>query len=116
MKRHLFCCVIFFFATSSFAQYNRCLDTVKIQTAVYTKLDGYLDDFRINWPCDPSDFKITFYDRYGKIIYESEQADFVWYCRDKTGKKLTTGTYMWVMSYVFEDRKVHKQGKVSLTP
>lgn len=61
------------------------------------------------------DFHIIIFDRWGKLIYESNDLNFKWDGTDGSGRPLPQGTFAWVINArTYLGEKVQKKGTISL--
>ena len=59
--------------------------------------DGKNDTYYINGLCPIADFKITIYNRWGNIVYESSDYNFHWDGTDDNGKDCSEGVYYYTL-------------------
>jgi gliding motility-associated-like protein len=59
--------------------------------------DGKNDTYFINDLCPIQDFKITIFNRWGNIVYESGDYKFHWDGTDDNGKDCSEGVYYYVI-------------------
>jgi gliding motility-associated-like protein len=104
-----------FLFTVSFAQSypDDCLDSLKIPSSFTPNGDAINDFIAIDFPCPPESFEIKFFNRWGEIVFESDKHDFAW---DGTKDKqvLPMGTYVWSMTYTFNDKEVKRTGNITI--
>ncbi|MBC7425380.1 MAG: gliding motility-associated C-terminal domain-containing protein, partial [Bacteroidia bacterium] len=75
-----------------------CKCKIYVPNVFSPNLDLYNDNFSIVHACDLRDFKIKIYDRWGGMVYKSDDSNFSW---DGTyaGKKVPQGVYIYVLEY-----------------
>ncbi|MFN0203439.1 MAG: PKD domain-containing protein [Bacteroidia bacterium] len=76
--------------------------------------DGTNDDFYVGY-YNLAAFRIAIYDRWGVVVFESNSPDFKWNGKDKKGKDVPEGTYVWVVEGVaFDGNKEKQSGTVTV--
>lgn len=62
-----------------------------------------------------SDFNIVIYDRWGKLIYQSQNASFAWDGKDPSGQPLPEGTYVWnITASTYDGKAIQRSGSITL--
>ncbi len=61
--------------------------------------NDFNNDFRITHLCDFYTFELTIYDRWGNIIFQTNNPDFSWDARNPDGSPIQDGVYTWTMTY-----------------
>lgn len=88
--------------------------TVTPPTAFSPNGDGYNDYYYVGY-YNVRSFNIQIYDRWGVSVFESDSPDFKWDGRDKSGKELPEGVYVFVIKAVsFDNNKINKSGTITL--
>lgn len=59
--------------------------------------------------------KMTVFNRWGQIVWESGNFQNGWDARSNSGRLVPDGTYYWVLRIIFEDEEVQRTYKGSLT-
>ncbi|MFM2135154.1 MAG: hypothetical protein RL021_554 [Bacteroidota bacterium] len=59
--------------------------------------DGKNDTYSITFECKPDGFRFVIYNRWGRIIYESNDPDFVWDGKTNSGDFASDGIYYYTM-------------------
>lgn len=78
--------------------------------------DGVNDTFHIEGTPNPCWDHITvqIYNRWGQLVYESDQVEFTWDGKNLQGKDLPQGTYFVLLTGVFGDKDVTSQYPVTI--
>lgn len=98
MKRTFF--ILGLFASSfSFAQ-----DQCKFE--VTDDLNDH--PLQVQFTCKPEVFSFSIYDRWGKEIYKTDNPDFMWDEKNKSGEKVEQGTYIYALNCTFKDEEPKK--------
>lgn len=88
--------------------------TVSPPSAFSPNGDGYNDYYQVGY-YNVRTFNIQVYDRWGGMVYESNQADFKWDGKDKNGKDLPEGTYVFVIkALAFDNNREDKTGTITI--
>ena len=74
-----------------------CLDPVLLPNAFTPNNDGYNDFFEIKGIQDFLDNEITIFNRWGLVVYNTENYFNTWDGRDNNGNMLSDGTYFAVL-------------------
>jgi gliding motility-associated-like protein len=74
-----------------------CLDPVLLPNAFTPNNDGYNDFFEIKGIQDFPDNEITIFNRWGLVVYSTENYFNTWDGRDNNGNMLSDGTYFAVL-------------------
>jgi len=61
--------------------------------------DGYNETFRPLHPCNMGNFSLQIFNRYGQLIYQTQDPSVGWN-GNFGGAKAQTGTYVWAASYI----------------
>lgn len=77
--------------------YIPCEGSLKIPNVFTPNNDSKNDTYHIDDLCRSEDFYFRIYNRWGKIIYESNDPNFAWDGTDKNGTECSEGTYFYVM-------------------
>ncbi len=73
-------------------------DTKSIIPSVFTPNGDNLNDtYYINYLCATRDFRFTVFNRWGEIVYESNDPYFHWDGKNKRGNDVSEGTYYYIM-------------------
>jgi gliding motility-associated-like protein len=89
--------------------------TVTVPTAFSPNDDGTNDKFFIG-SYNISTFYIGIYNRWGTLVYESNNPSFQWDGKDKNGKVIPEGVYVFVMkATTFDGVKEDKTGTITVT-
>lgn len=85
-----------------------------IPTAFSPNGDGYNDDFLIGaWQVSYLFFEV--YDRWGRLVYSTEQPDFRWAGKDMKGVDLPEGVYVYrARATFYNGRKTDESGTITL--
>jgi gliding motility-associated-like protein len=77
--------------------------------------DGLNDVFKPVFECSPKEYQLKIYDRYGSIVFESNQSNEGWNGK-KRQNELPVGIYMWMIKYQHPGTKemIRKTGIVTL--
>jgi gliding motility-associated-like protein len=57
---------------------------------------------------------VQIYNRWGQLVYESDQVEFTWDGKNQQGKDLPQGTYFVLLNGIFGDKDVTSQYPISL--
>ncbi|GIV26776.1 MAG: hypothetical protein KatS3mg027_0590 [Bacteroidia bacterium] len=98
-----------------------CMD-VEVPNVFTPNGDGVNEWWKVNWRCSElvEGFKVEVFDRWGVLVYVSEDKFFRWDGRCKGGKVLgdgdrcVSGTYYYVMSWEVHKKKVERKGYITL--
>lgn len=76
--------------------------------------DGLNDEFTVVTRLI-TDFHIDIYDRWGKLIYATDDVNFAWPGADASGQPLPEGVYTYVINAVeWDNEKVKKAGSITI--
>jgi len=91
-----------------------CSCNVAVPNAFSPNGDGINDLFKPTIDCFPGDFRLSIFDRYGRLLYNSTNYQWVW---DGTinGKPLPVATYYYILSFFNIELKQPQQFKGSIT-
>jgi gliding motility-associated-like protein len=68
--------------------------------------------------CIPQNFELTIYDRWGRVLYRTDQVDQGWRGVSNSGRAVPPGVYVWRVSYQFRGaqgpRQASRSGSVTL--
>lgn len=92
---------------SVLVEIEECVCHVYIPNAFTPNADGTNDNFSIGYDCIFSKFDFRIFDRWGNIIFKSEDPDFEW-----NGKNIPTGNYTYQLQYDSEDVNTGKGLKI----
>jgi gliding motility-associated-like protein len=88
--------------------------TVSPPSAFSPNGDGYNDYYSVGY-YNVRTFNIQVYDRWGGMVYESNQPDFKWDGKDKSGKDLPEGTYVFVIkALAYDNNREDKTGTITI--
>ena len=77
--------------------------------------DGVNDEFKASFAFDPVEFTLIIYNRYGGVVFESENVGQGWEGLLKGGTKAPQGVYVYFITYRTESgQKMNKKGSFSL--
>ena len=71
---------------------------------------------QVQFSCEPQEFSFLIYDRWGQEVYRTENPDFMWNHKDKDGKIVENGTYLYVISCILNGEEVKKTGHYTIIP
>ncbi len=77
--------------------YKPCEGVLKIPNVFTPNNDSKNDTYYIDGLCNFEDFHFVIYNRWGKIIYESTEADFKWDGKTNGGTEASEGVYYYVL-------------------
>ncbi|HRH65297.1 MAG TPA: PKD domain-containing protein [Bacteroidia bacterium] len=77
--------------------YRGCEYLLKIPNVFTPNNDSKNDTYYIEDLCNFAEFYFKIYNRWGKIVFESSDPDFVWDGVDNNGTECSEGTYYYVM-------------------
>lgn len=90
-----------------------CLDSIFISNSFSRCSDGIVDYWSIYFPCAPDSVRVTIYNRWGEIVFESVDIQFRWYGHDSRGNvQLPTGTYFFELHYAYLGDQKKRTGPV----
>jgi gliding motility-associated-like protein len=78
--------------------------------------DGINDVYKLGGDgniCSDS-ISIQIFDRWGNLVFESDDADFEWDGKNTKGKDLTEGTYYVILNGIYGDEEVNRQYPLTL--
>lgn len=64
--------------------------------------DGVNDDFTWGFDCDLQTARLRIFDRWGRLMFETDSPDQGWDGRLPGGSDSPEGVYVWVLEYVFQ--------------
>jgi len=64
--------------------------------------DQINEGFKVYHDCPVLEFEFVLFNRWGEIVFESHDPDFVWDGRTKSGEQVQDGVYTWRMRYMNE--------------
>ena len=78
--------------------------------------DGYNEEYNISFDCPPYDYKLTIFDRWGQVVFWTNNSNNSWDGRNSNGKLLPSSVFHYVLEYKFEFQgfPVYKRGTVTL--
>lgn len=91
-----------------------CLDSLVIPNAFSPNADGNSDVFAIHFPCPPEKFSINIYNRWGELIYASEDPSFGWNGLSTEGQEVPVGAYVYKLQYTYHGKEEEINGNVVL--
>ncbi|MEZ4922235.1 MAG: gliding motility-associated C-terminal domain-containing protein [Crocinitomicaceae bacterium] len=91
-----------------------CLDSLVIPTSYSPDGDGIDDGIRIDFPCPPEKFEYAVYNRWGSLIFKTDDQQFYWPGIDEDGDPVQEGVYFWVLKYTFNGSDVSKTGSLNV--
>ena len=86
-------------ATVSFGQ-DKCIVTVTDNSETHP--------LQAQFTCKPSTFTFSIFDRWGEEIFRTDDPDFMWDEKNKQGKKVQEGTYVYSLVCTFQGDKKRK--------
>lgn len=96
---------------------SRCECAVWAPTAFRPDGDGLNDEFKPLLDCQPLDYQLQVYDRWGELIFESDDAQNAWDGLYR-GSEAVSGSYAWKVVYTVSHKgkivKSESQGQVHL--
>lgn len=91
-----------------------CLDSLKIPGVYTSDGDGVDEGFFIDFTCPPEKFEFTIYNKWGSLIYQTEDYQFIWKGEKEDGDNVTEGQYIYVLKYTFNGADFSKTGSVNV--
>jgi gliding motility-associated-like protein len=95
--------------------FHHCECELTLPTAFTPNGDGLNETFRALHPCDIKNFNLKIFNRFGQLVFESQDLSRGWdgYFR---GTKADMGTYVWIATYTSSKNDQHnaKKGTVVL--
>lgn len=80
--------------------------------------DGFNDEFRPYSPCEMQDFNLKIFDRWGSMVFETQDVNFAWDGKFRE-RKAAIGVYIWMAHYTviedFKEREIEGKGEILLT-
>jgi gliding motility-associated-like protein len=79
--------------------------------------DGVNDEFSINVSLNPcyDTFNVVIYDRWGRLVFESSDAEFEWNGEDQNNQKeVSTGAYFYIIDASFQGVSYRKTSSLTL--
>jgi gliding motility-associated-like protein len=61
--------------------------------------DGTNDYFSPKLPCEILDYKLMIYNRWGELVYTTDDRERGWDGKIRGGERAEQGTYVWVLNY-----------------
>jgi len=90
-------------------------DTLEVIPNIFSPNgDGMNDVFKVGGisnPCD-DEISISIFDRWGKLVYESDEPEFEWDGKNKGGKEVASGTYFIIIQGVFAGEKIDLEKRI----
>ncbi|MDQ6845739.1 MAG: gliding motility-associated C-terminal domain-containing protein, partial [Bacteroidota bacterium] len=92
-----------------------CPCNLIIPNAFSPNRDGLNDVFRPVFDCNPGEYQMKIYDRYGSVVYQSDKVNEGWNGAKKQND-LPAGVYVWTINYRHPGTKdfIRKKGIVTL--
>ena len=87
-----------------------CENEIVIPNVFTPNGDGKNDDFHIDDLCELPGFNIVIYNRWGRIVFESDDVLFRWNGTDEKGNAVSDGTYY----YLMDTSKQKRQGWIEV--
>jgi large repetitive protein len=91
-----------------------CQDELDIPESIGTCGDGANTTWGIYFPCAPEQFKIAVYNRWGNMIFESEDYRFGWLPVDDKNNPLPPGIYFFNLEYILLGEEKVITGNVTI--
>lgn len=78
--------------------------------------DGVNEDYEIIFECPPYDYELTIFDRWGQIMFQSNNPNIAWSGRNKYGDLVSSAVYTYILKYteVYQGFLKIKKGSVFL--
>lgn len=76
--------------------------------------DGKQDTWSFDYIVQPDSFKLTIYNRWGNVLFETSKVNFVWDGTDDKKKKIPTGIYMFKAELYYNEQKKSFTGSINL--
>ena len=64
--------------------------------------DQINEEFRVYYDCPVKEFEFYIFNRWGELIFQSTDPDFIWTGETNSGQPIQDGTYVWKMRYANE--------------
>jgi gliding motility-associated-like protein len=80
-----------------FLNYLPCLDNLKIADVITPNGDGLNDDFKIQGACYKNDYSLAIYNRWGELVFASNEYTEAWDGRTKAGIMVDDGIYYYLL-------------------
>lgn len=94
---------------------ENCIKGLTIPNVFTPNEDASNDYFEINSKCQSSSFHIDIINRWGNLVFESDEYDFKWNGKNKKGSAaLSEGTYFYRIIISDEQSEVYKSGFITL--
>jgi gliding motility-associated-like protein len=108
--------ILLFSSLSAFGQtyQDDCLDSLDIPAAITPNEDRINEYLFINFPCPPEKFEYAIYNRWGSLIYITEDFKFQWDGSKEDGDDVQEGTYFYVLKYTFNGGDFSKTGSLTI--
>jgi len=87
-----------------------CESDLKIPNVFTPNGDNLNDTYYIKYLCPITDFLITIYNRWGNVVYKSNDYNFHWNGKDDNGKECSDGVYY----YIIHGKKKKLYGYINL--
>jgi gliding motility-associated-like protein len=91
-----------------------CLDELDIPESIGICGDGVNTTWGVHFPCAPEKFRIAIYNRWGNLIFESEDYRFGWLPVDDKKNPLAPGVYLFNLEYTHEGQEKLVTGNVTV--
>jgi len=99
-------------------EYINCDCALYAPNAFTPNDDGYNETFMPMASCTPQNFELTIYDRWGRVLYRTNQVDRGWSGQASSGQPVPSGVYVWRVTYQFQGsqglRQAARSGSVSV--
>ncbi len=103
-----------FLSDTVFINSRDCICDIRMPNIFTPNGDSNNDEFFLETECDLKKFHLSFYNRYGQVVFESYHINLRWDGR-KDGKPLSEGVYFYVLEYeTTKGDKFQKKGSVQL--
>jgi gliding motility-associated-like protein len=74
-----------------------CEEDLMVPNVFTPNGDGKNDGFSITFECKPDGFRFVIYNRWGRIIFETNDPDFIWDGKTKSGEYASDGVYYYTL-------------------
>lgn len=103
-----------FFSDTVFINSRDCICDIRMPNIFTPNGDSKNDEFSLETECNLNKFHLSFYNRYGQLVFESYNINQRWAGR-KDGRSLSEGVYFYILKYeTTNGEKFQKKGSVQL--
>lgn len=93
---------------------GNCLGQIVIPNVFTPNGDGVNDQFTIKSTCTPESYHLTILNRWGQLVYQSNDIAFPWTGHTPSGAPVSEGVYFYTLEGTFGTRNISESGFLQL--